>query len=117
MRSALPIALLLALAACSDAGGDANQPAVTDSAGIAIVQHTAKGWERAPTWALSAEPIAVIGGEEDATAIDLTNSQVGALLPDGRVLAISMQPAQLYVFSADGATPGLLGRGGEGPGE
>jgi hypothetical protein len=117
MRSALPIALLLAAAACSDAGGDANQPAVSDSAGIAIVQHTAQGWERAPTWALSAEPIAVIGGEEDATAIDLTNSQVGALLPDGRVLAMSMQPAQLYVFSADGATPGLLGRGGEGPGE
>lgn len=117
MRSALPFALLLAVAACSDAGGDANQPAVRDSAGVAIVEHSAQGWERAPAWALSAQPIAVIGGESDDGSIDLTNSQLGAILADGRVLAMSMQPAQLYVFSADGSTTGLLGRGGEGPGE
>lgn len=118
MRDALPLVLLLlGTAACSDAGGDANQPVVRDSAGIAIVEHTAQGWERTPTWALSAEPIAVIGGEDDDGSIDLSNSQLGSMLEDGRVVAATMQPPQIYVFSADGSTTTTLGRGGEGPGE
>jgi hypothetical protein len=117
MRAALPLLVLATLAACADAGGDANQPAVRDSAGVAIVEHTAQGWERAPSWQLTAEPLAVVGGEADDGSIDLTNSQVGSMTSDGRVLAATMQPPQIYAFSADGKTSTMLGRGGEGPGE
>ena len=117
MRRALPFVLVTALAACADAGGDANQPTVTDSAGIAIVQHGAQAWERAPMWALSAEPLAVIGGDPNDTTIDLSNSQVGTILDDGRIIAASMEPPQMYVFAADGSSQRPLGRGGEGPGE
>jgi hypothetical protein len=118
MRGALPIVLLLAAAACSDASSDANQPAVRDSAGVAIVEHTAEGWERAPAWALSAAPIAVMPRDDDDGSIDLSNSQLGTMLADGRVVAATMPPTpQIYLFSADGSTVTPLGRGGEGPGE
>ena len=117
MRRTLPLALVAALAACSAAGGDANQPATRDSAGIAIIEHSQQAWERAPVWGLSAAPLVVIGGDPNDTTIDLSNSQVGTLLDDGRVIAASMQPAQVYVFSADGASHQPLGRGGDGPGE
>lgn len=118
MRSALPLALLLAVAACSDASSDANRPAVRDSAGVAIVEHTAEGWERAPVWALSAEPLAVVPRDDDDGSIDLSTSQLGTMLPDGRVVAATMPPTpQIYLFSVDGATATPLGRGGEGPGE
>ena len=118
MRGALPLVLLLAAAACSDASSDANQPAVRDSAGVAIVEHTAEGWDRAPAWALSAEPLAVVPRDDDDGSIDLSTSQLGTMLADGRVVAATMPPSpQIYLFSADGATTTMLGRGGEGPGE
>lgn len=116
-RSALPLSLLLAAAACTDAGSEANRPAVRDSAGVTIVEHSAEGWERAPSWSLTAEPIAVIAGEDDDGSIDLSNSQLGSMLADGRVVAATMQPPQIYVFTADGDSSTMLGRGGEGPGE
>ncbi len=117
MRAQLLVAgLLTTAAACSggDAGGEAT--VVRDSAGVSITEHSATAWADAPRWVLGSNPIAVIGAESDG-AIDLSTSQIGTMLSDGRVAAMSMQPPQLYLFGADGSQPELLGRGGEGPGE
>lgn len=105
------------LAACSGGGEDVAATVVRDSAGVTITEHSAAGWTAAPTWALGSTPIAVIGDESGDGSVDLSNSQLGTMLPDGRVIAMSMQPPQLYLFAADGSPAGMLGRGGEGPGE
>lgn len=111
------VALSLAVVACSSGSGRTGAAVVQDSAGITLVDHSAAGFAAAPNWALGANPVAVIGGEADDGAVDLSNSQLGTMLADGRVLAMSMQPPQLYIFNADGTLQGTLGRGGEGPGE
>jgi hypothetical protein len=123
MRSPLVVlapALLLLAAGCGggEGGGADARSSTRDSAGVTIVEHAAGVWDAAPEWGLSPRPLAVIGGDiTDDAELDLSNSQVGALLPDNRLLAASFQPAQLYVFNADGSTQGTLGREGEGPDE
>lgn len=115
VQSAAP--LLLFLVACGGAGGsDAAAPTTRDSSGVAILEHPADAWEKAPLWELSAQPIAEVGGEGDA-AVDLSNSTVGAMLADGRLIAATAQPPQVFVFDSTGANVGTLGRGGSGPGE
>ncbi|HRP08609.1 MAG TPA: hypothetical protein PLL69_08980 [Gemmatimonadales bacterium] len=114
-RSKIASSLIL-LAACSGGGDNSATEAVTrDSTGVAITEYPAEAWENAPVWAVGAAPLATIGGDDES--VDLTNSQVGTLLSDGRVVAASMQPPQVYVFNPDGTQQGTLGRSGEGPGE
>jgi hypothetical protein len=116
-----PTAALLTLAflaACGSEGGAGDgAAAVRDSAGIAIVEYPASAWDSATAWSLSPAPLATVPNDPADTTIDLSNSQVAALLDDGRLIAASIQPPQLYVFNPDGTQQGLLGRGGEGPGE
>jgi hypothetical protein len=111
----LTLALLAACGSKDGPGGGAA--AVRDSAGVAIVEYPATAWEEAADWSLSAAPLATVPNDPADTTIDLSNSQIAALLDDGRLVAASLQPPQLYVFNADGTQQGLLGRGGEGPGE
>lgn len=116
-----PITALLALgflAACGSEGGVGSGAAATrDSAGIAIVEYPGSAMDAAPAWSLSATPLATIGGGASDTALDLSRSQIAAVLDDGRVLAANLVPPQIYVFRPDGSQQGTLGRGGEGPGE
>lgn len=117
-RVAIPALLLLA-AACGGGGDDAATGAVTrDSAGIAIVEYPAEAWENAPEWWLSPAPIAVMGGDIGDAELDLSNSFLGVLLPDDRVLAASIAaPPQVFLFAADGSSRTTIGRPGDGPGE
>jgi hypothetical protein len=116
--SVLSLATFALLTACGSGGGNSgSEAAVRDSAGIAIVEYGDGAWEAAADWSLSATPITTIPRDPNDTTIDLTSSQIAALLDDGRLIAASMQPPQIYVFNADGSQQGLLGRGGEGPGE
>src|SRR5690606_24881247 len=111
MRHAAFSGLLVAAAsliACSGSGGDqSTEAAVRDSAGVTITEYPAGAWDSAPRWAVTTQPLATIGGNDDS--VDLTNSQFGTLLADGRVIAASMQPAQVYVFNPDGTQQGTLG--------
>lgn len=118
-RSLLVTAVSGTLLACGGGGGEtAVVPAVSrDSAGIAITEYPAAAWDAAPAWSLSPQPLAVIGGDPSDTALDLSSSQLGALLSDNRVLVSSFKPAQLLLFSADGKSRVPIGREGEGPGE
>lgn len=116
MRPTASVLLVLLAAACGGGGGaGSTEAAVRDSAGVSITEYPAAAWNSAPMWGVTAAPIATIGGDDEA--VDLTSSQVGTLLPDGRLVAASMQPAQVYVFNPDGTQQGTLGRSGEGPGE
>lgn len=119
-NAVLAPALLLFAAACgAEGGGGAATEAVTrDSAGVAIVEYSATAWEAAPEWRLSAEPLAVMGGDITDADLDLSNSFLGLLLPDNRVVAASIAaPPQVFVFAADGSSRTPIGRAGEGPGE
>jgi hypothetical protein len=122
MRRVAPVAvplLLATLTACGSSGGGdgASGATIRDSAGIALVEYPADAWANATAWSLSANPMATVPQDPTDTTIDLSNSQLAALLDDGRVVAASIEPPQIYVFNADGSQQGLLGRGGEGPGE
>lgn len=116
--SALSLATFALLTACGPGAEDGGSEAsVRDSAGIAIVEYGREAWDSAAKWSLSATPVTTIPRDPNDTTLDLTSSQIATLLDDGRVIAASFQPPQIYVFNADGSQQGLLGRGGEGPGE
>lgn len=116
-----PAALLTVgflLVACGGTGGNSDVAATTrDSAGIAIVEYPGDAWEKADSWELSPQPLVVIGGDPNDAELDLSTSQLGALLSDNRLLVVTFKPAQLLLFSADGSTRAQIGREGEGPGE
>lgn len=117
--ASLTPALLLLAAGCG--GGDAAggpEAVVRDSAGVAIVEYPAEAWATAPEWQLSAEPITTVGGDVTDTELDLSNSGLGTLLGDNRIVAATtIAPAQIYLFAADGSSRTTIGRAGEGPGE
>jgi hypothetical protein len=121
MRSSHTAAPILLLLAACGSGGDSEsallEPSVRDSAGITIMEYPATAWDAAPEWSVSPAPLAVIGDDPDEVEIDLSNSYMGTVLADGRVLAATMQPAQIYRFTADGKQDGTVGRAGDGPGE
>ncbi len=116
-----PAALLTVgsfLIACAGTGGNSDVAATTrDSAGVAIVDYPGDAWEKAQEWELSLQPLSVIGGDPSDTSLDLSTSQLGALLSDNRVLIATFRPAQILLFSADGTSRTQIGREGEGPGE
>lgn len=116
-----PVAFVIAgslLLACGDGtNGGAVAATTRDSAGVTIVEYPGDAWENADNWELSPQPLVVIGGDPDDADLDLSTSQLGALLSDNRVLVVTFKPAQLLLFSADGSTRTQIGREGEGPGE
>ncbi len=62
--------------------------------------------------------MASVGGDVNDTELDLSTSGLGMLLTDNRlVAATTINPAQIYLFTADGSSRTLIGRPGEGPGE
>lgn len=112
-------ALLASLAACGSGTDETALAAATrDSAGVTIMEYPTEAWTSAPTWQLSAEPMATVGGDPNDAELDLSSSGLGTLLSDNRlVAATTIQPAQIYLFAADGSSRTLIGRAGEGPGE
>lgn len=128
MRHITVLAALSLLAACGgDGAGSASSAAkatVRDSSGVAIWEYSAAGWAAAPELKLSASPLTTVGGEEGDTTMDLSAGIVGAsaasvgrLLPDGRIVLVAGQPAQILLVDTTGKKSGTIGRPGEGPGE
>ncbi len=108
LRRASP-GLAAAVAACGGGGGNApTRPAVTDSAGIAIVSSEAPDSVVVPT------PAWTIGGGRDTTLINVTGL---AMRADGTVLVANSGSAQVLAYGPDGALRWRFGRRGQGPGE
>jgi len=112
--------VLLFTTACSSSelmSGGAATVVARDSAGIAIREYSAAAIKAAPEWKTSAQPIAVIGTDEEDTTLDLSTGAFGGLLSDGGLIVATARPAQIYRFGPDGARLSSLGRAGQGPGE
>ena len=111
---ALP-ALLLA-AAC--AKGPAGPPIVErDSAGIAIIEHSAAALRDAPAWHTGAPTVTIAGAVDDQ--VTFARIVGGTRLSDGRILAIDIDngATRPLLFGRDGTLERTLGRPGSGPGE
>ncbi len=105
----LPAALLL-LAACSDGTGNARgEPVVRDSAGVAIVEHPVELPAR-DEWT-----IALDGAVRMAD--DFSRIRYAIRLEDGRIVVADGDSRTLRFFDAEGASLGVTGRQGGGPGE
>lgn len=90
-----PFALLLATAACADAGdrpspeegSPAPEPIVRDSAGIRIVESSAPAWD-GDGWHLSDTPEVVIGRREGDERYLFGSIGGGLVLADGRIAVL-----------------------------
>lgn len=105
LRTVLPIALLVAVAAC---GADASRdPGDTELDAAGPV----------PEWSLSAEPLVRIGRVEGDPAYLFQRIRSVALLPDGGVAVGDLGSLTIRLFDARGGLVGQMGGPGEGPGE
>ena len=119
-----PMFLSLLLAACVDAADDAGNgpatgnmaplaPVVRDSAGVAIYEHPADAFARAPRFVMSKKPVTEIKGSDVES--DLSRVWQPMVLADGRVVMFA--DGSLLVFGPTGDLVERIGRTGEGPGE
>jgi hypothetical protein len=112
----LSLPLSMTLAGC-DSGRTSSGPAVSDSAGITIVQNTAPRWAEGEGWRIADEPaldIGVVDGDSMYQLYDLA----GALkLDDGRVVVANGGTSELRFYDANGRFLSASGRKGGGPGE
>ena len=122
IRSALAVTCLLA--AC--ASHDAPRSLVTSAAplvpttrvvdGIAILEHPADAFARAPQFTIDTMPVAVMGGAGADPKYDLTHADVVVPLRGGRYATFGRAGSQLMIFDAKGKGEHFWGGQGEGPG-
>lgn len=119
-----PVFLSLLLVACASAADDAAggaatgntaplAPVVRDSAGVAIYQHPADAFARAPRFVMSKKPVTEIKGSD--VEADLSRVWQPMVLADGSVAMFA--DGSLLVFGPAGDLIERIGRTGEGPGE
>jgi hypothetical protein len=108
--------LLLILAACGR-GDDPNTFVSRDSSGVAILSYPAKSWDSATAWTLSEKPLMLLGGDSADATMDLSTAIAATLLPDGRSVVSTNNPAELLLFDPTGKREARLGAPGEGAGE
>jgi hypothetical protein len=111
-------ALIAFVAGCSG-GRDASAPTATvrDSAGIEIVENTARAWRQGEECRISAEPMLEIGAEDGAPEYEFGQAHGPVRLTDGRIVVADMQSNQMKWFDASGRYLMSAGRTGGGPGE
>jgi hypothetical protein len=111
-RIAVSLAALCALTACSATDPTAGTAAVSDSAGITIVDNRGPYDE----WRLAADPDVRIGTVEGDSAYQLHRVQFAARLGDGRIV-VADGGYQVRWFDPDGLFRSATGGRGGGPGE
>lgn len=114
------LAAAIALIGCADGAGDAVEGdfagTVRDSAGIQIVDNTARGlWGADGGW--STEEVLTIG--EAAGDPDYQFGQIAAVdaLSDGRIAVLDAQAQEVRIYGPDGTYRETFGGPGNGPGE
>lgn len=125
LRLLMPAALALAPAACDQetAPVPTSGFAISDSAGIPVVDNYAPERDSGEFWTVNPEPEFVVGGYSGlfGAANDSSHLVWGvagvAPLSDGRVAVISASNKVVLVFERSGALSSAFGREGEGPGE
>jgi hypothetical protein len=108
--------LVLAVGAC----GTSDNPGklvTRDSAGVAILTYPAAAWDSAPAWTLSEKPLMMLGGDSVDATMDLSTTIAAQLLPDGRSVVSTSNPAEVMLFDLNGRREARLASAGSGPGE
>jgi len=120
----LRFAPMLLIAACAGAPDDTSGgagsgntaplvPTVRDSAGVAIYEHAADAFDRAPRFAMSEKPVTEVKGSD--FEVDLSQARTPQLLFDGRIALFA--EGSVLVVGPDGSLIERIGRDGSGPGE
>jgi hypothetical protein len=115
---AAPAIALATLSAAGCAKGTATPPVVErDSAGVAIIEHSAAALQNAPAWTTGAPTVTVAGAAGDQVAF--ARIVGGTRLSDGRILVVDVDngATRPLLFAKDGTLERPLGRPGNGPGE
>lgn len=117
-RGCLTFQLALLASSTAACGGDRVSTEVSvervDSAGIEIVvnhPHPLAEWRVAP------DPFVTVGTASGGDGQDLGTPWASHRMADGRILISDAQANELRVYGRDGRFEGVLGRGGDGPGE
>ena len=112
----LSLLLSMTLIGC-ESGGASSSPAVSDSAGITIIENTAPRWAEGEGWRVAAEPLLDIGVVEGDSMYQLHDVAGVLELDDGRFVVANSGTSQLRFYDAGGRFLSASGRKGGGPGE
>lgn len=105
------------LAACGEPDSRPSatrDSAIRDSAGVAIVDHTAEQIAALPTWELDTAPRLRIAGD---SASPFGNIRDAIQRRDGDVIVADAMLGDVRQFRSDGALVRIIARAGRGPGE
>ncbi len=115
-------ALLLLLAACGGGAGANDgrttrplEPAVRDSAGVAILEHPADALARAPLVTIDSAPIATFAGDVNDAARDVSTINGLTFLSTGDLVGFDRDEGQILVLRSASGERVRLGHKGSGP--
>lgn len=111
------IAPLLALAACGDPDRPSADFAVSDSAGVRIVENGGPLSALTATCPVTPDPFLDIGTATGSPEHELYRAFDGVRFPDGRIAVVNQGSRQIRVFGANGEFLHTFGAEGDGPGE
>jgi hypothetical protein len=121
MHGACAVVMAAGIAAwgCGGGGAGGAAPTVRDSAGVRIVENpdVAPSPDGGALWALTDEPVLIIGALEAAPEYQFNRVRGVVRLSDGRIVAADGGSAELRWYDPSGAHLVSAGRQGEGPGE
>jgi hypothetical protein len=111
--------LIPLLAACGEGtpAESVTEPAVRDSAGIAIVEYPQLPTEGFGGWSVDPRPALSIGSMDGPEEEQLYRVRGGTRLPDGRIALGNRGSAEIRFYGPDGAYLTMEGGRGGGPGE
>ncbi len=112
-------AVVVALAGCDDppVESGAHELAVTDSAGVRIVENPAEALDRPLPWQVADDPHLVLGSVDGEGPTNFTHLMGAFRLSDGRLVVLGGGDPVLALFDADGDFLRGMGGAGDGPGE
>jgi hypothetical protein len=104
---------------CGGESGGGAEPVVRDSAGVRIVENpdVAPSPDGGMVWALTEEPVLIIGALEAAPEYQFNRARGVVRLSDGRIVVADAGSSELRWYDPSGAHLATAGRQGEGPGE
>lgn len=96
------VASALLVGGCGENRVSVEEPTVSDSAGITIVEHPAGAMEAAPAWRLTEKPALDIGTVDGPEATRFHRVSDAALLPEGRIGVANAGSSEIRIFGPDG---------------
>jgi hypothetical protein len=115
-RQAVVFSLAVLNAASCASEQRAEPVVVRDSAGVEIVENSSPAWSAEERWQVADTPAIVIGGQGWRPEQELF-AVYHAILHDSTIVVANNGTSELRMFDWSGASVGVVGGQGEGPGE